>query len=72
MNPLFQSFGEENVCEFTIANVSYFIVNLEFGTVKYWQMMFISPNLPKFSPTKILCYTVAMWLVIKVTLALLK
>ena len=31
-NRSFQSFGEENVGKFTIANIS----NLEFGWVKYW------------------------------------
>ena len=31
------------------------LVNLEFGWVKYWRMTFV---LPKFSPTKILRYTV--------------
>ena len=30
-----KSFGEENVGEFTITNISYFS-NLEFGWVKYW------------------------------------
>ena len=33
-NQSFQSFGEENVGEFTIANISYFS-NQEFGWVKY-------------------------------------
>jgi len=30
----------------------------KFGWVKYWQMTFNSPNLPKFSPARILRYTV--------------
>ena len=50
-NRLFQSFGKENVGEFTIANISYFS-NPEFSWVKYWQMMLISPNSSKFSPPK--------------------
>ena len=44
-----------NVGEFTIANIAT-LVNLEFGGVKYWQMVFSLPNLPKFSPAKILVY----------------
>ena len=52
MNWLFQSFGKGNVGEFTITNIATLV---EFGGVKYWQMVF---NLPKFSPTKILRYTV--------------
>ena len=37
VNQLFQSFGEENVGKFTIANISYgTLVNLEFSWVKYW------------------------------------
>ena len=43
MNQSFQSFGEENVGKFTIANISYFS-NLEFGS--------------KFCPAKILHYKV--------------
>jgi len=34
----------------------------KFGWVKYWQMTFNSPNLQKFSPTTILCYTVYIYL----------
>ena len=45
----------ENVGEFTIAT----LVNLEFGWVKYWRMVLCSPNPPKFSPAKMLHYTVA-------------
>jgi len=30
----------------------------EFGRVRYWQIQFNSPNLPKFSSTRILRYTV--------------
>ena len=30
----------------------------EFGWVKYWQMMFVLPNLTKFSRTTVLRYTV--------------
>ena len=32
------------------------LVILEFGWVKYWRMMFVSPNSPKFSPARILYY----------------
>ena len=32
-----------NADEFTIANIAT-LVNLEFGGVKYWQMVFGSPN----------------------------
>ena len=32
-----------NADEFTIANIAT-LVNLEFGVVKYWQMVFGSPN----------------------------
>ena len=46
-----------NVGEFTIVNIAT-LVNLEFGGVKYWRMVFGSPNKPKFSPAKILRYTV--------------
>ena len=53
-NQSFQSFGEKNVGEFIIANINY----LKFGWVKYWRMTFVSPNSPKFSPTRILHYTV--------------
>ena len=56
-NQSFQSFGRGNVGEFTIANIAT-LVNLEFDGVKYWRMVFGSPNSPKFSPTKILHYTV--------------
>ena len=48
---------EENVGEFTIANIAT-LVNLEFGGVKYRRMVFGLPNSPEFSPTKILHYTV--------------
>ena len=45
-----------------LANLQYLtlatLVNLEFGWVKYWQMAFVSPNSPKFSSAKILCYMV--------------
>ena len=34
------------------------LVILEFGWVKYWQMIFVSPNSPKFSPARILYYMV--------------
>ena len=47
----------ENVGEFTIANIAT-LVNLEFGGVKYWRMVFGSPNPPIFSSAKKLCYTV--------------
>ena len=33
----------ENVGEFTIANIAT-LMNLEFGRVKYWRMVFGSPN----------------------------
>ena len=33
----------ENVGEFTIANIAT-LVNLELGGVKYWRMVFGSPN----------------------------
>ena len=33
----------ENVSEFTIANIAT-LVNLEFGGVKYWRMVFGLPN----------------------------
>ena len=42
----FRVLDRTNVGKFTIANISY-LVNLEFGLVKYWQMMFILPNSPK-------------------------
>ena len=46
----------------TLANLQLYIlatlVNLEFGWVKYWRMTFLSPNSPKFSPARILRYTV--------------
>ena len=32
------------------------LVILEFGWVKYWRMMFVSPTSPKFSPARILYY----------------
>ena len=41
----------ENVGEFTIANIAT-LVNLEFGGVKYWRMVFGSPNPPIFSSAK--------------------
>ena len=47
----------ENVGEFTIANIAT-LVNLEFGGVKYWRMVFGSPNPPIFSSAKKLPYTV--------------
>ena len=50
-NRSFQSFGVENVGEFTIANIAT-LVNLEFGGVKYWRMVFGSPNPPIFSSAK--------------------
>ena len=34
------------------------LVNLEFDSVKYWSMAFVLPKSPKFSPAKILHYTV--------------
>ena len=40
----------------TLANQS--LANLEFGWVKYWRMMYSSPNSPKFSPARILRYMV--------------
>ena len=46
-----------NVGKFTIVNIAT-LVNLEFGGVKYWRMVFGLPNKPKFSPAKILRYTV--------------
>ena len=39
----------ENVGEFTIANIAT-LVNQEFGGVKYWRMVFGSPNPPIFNP----------------------
>ena len=47
----------ENVGEFAIANIAT-LVNLEFGEVKYWRMVFGSPNPPIFSSAKKLRYTV--------------
>ena len=41
----------ENVGEFTIANIAT-LVNLEFGGVKYWRMVFGSLNPPIFSSAK--------------------
>ena len=41
----------ENVGEFTIANIAT-LVNLEFAGVKYWRMVFGSPNPPIFSSAK--------------------
>ena len=50
-NQSFQSFGRGNVGEFTISNIAT-LVNLEFGGVKYWRMVFSLPNSPKFPPPK--------------------
>ena len=47
----------ENVGEFTIANIAT-LVNLEFGGVKYWRMVFGLPNPPIVSSAKKLRYTV--------------
>ena len=55
-NRSFQIFGEENVGKLLIILLAI-LANLEFGWVKYWRMMYSSPNLPKFSPARILCYT---------------
>ena len=51
----------QNVGKFTIAtcNILATLVNLEFGWVKYWQMVFSLPN-SLFSPTKILLCIVFM------------
>ena len=57
-NRSFQSFGEENVGEFTATYILATLVNLEFGWVKYWRMTFLLPNSPKFFPARILHYTV--------------
>ena len=58
-NQSFQSFGEENVGEFTIANISYF------SESRIWLLGKILANgfcvakfAPKFSSAKILRYTV--------------
>ena len=56
-NRSFQTFGEENVGELLMI-LSATLANLEFGWVKYWRMMYSSPNSPKFSPARILRYTV--------------
>ena len=39
--------------------------NLEFRWVKFWQMTFVLPNLLKFSPARILHYTIAISLYCK-------
>ena len=39
----FRVLAGENVGEFTIANIAT-LVNLEFGGVKYWRMVFGLPN----------------------------
>ena len=45
--------------------ISYFIVNLEFGWVKYWRMTFVSTNTyAKVFAAKILHYTVSRLLVV--------
>ena len=54
VNWTFQSFGEENLSKFTIANISY-LSESGIWLVKYWRMIFISP---KVSPAKALCYMV--------------
>ena len=41
----------ENVGKFTIANIAT-LVNLEFGGVKYWRMVFGTPNPLIFSSAK--------------------
>ena len=56
-NRSFQTFGEENVSELLIILLAT-LANLEFGWVKYWRMMYSSPNSPKFSPARVLRYTV--------------
>ena len=56
-NRSFQTFGDENVGELLIILLAT-LANLEFGWVKYWRMMYSSPNSPKFSPARILRYTV--------------
>ena len=53
----FMSFCEENVGEFTIANISYFS-ELRIWLGKILQMAFILPNSLWFSPARILRYTV--------------
>ena len=47
----FRVLVRENVGEFTIANIAT-LVNLEFGGVKYWRMVFGLPNPPIFSSAK--------------------
>ena len=52
-NRSLQSFGKENVGEYLQQLTLATLVNLEFGWVKYWRMVFAPPNSPKFSPAKI-------------------
>ena len=61
-NQSFQTFGEENVGELLIILLAT-LANLEFSWVKYWRMMYSSPNSPKFSPARILRYTVSKILI---------
>ena len=59
-NRSFQILGKENVGKFTNANIGYFSdsgIWLGFF-FKYWQMIFVLPNSPKFSPARILYYMV--------------
>ena len=59
-NRSFQSFGKENIGEFTKLKSLTFSY-LEFGFVKYWRMTFVSPNLP-VSPLEILHYSFSIYL----------
>ena len=56
-NRLFQSFGEEIVGEFTIANISCFSES-GFWLDKTLANVVSFPNSPKFSPARILHYTI--------------
>ena len=57
VNRSFQSSGEENVGEFTIANISYFSESgIWLGKILVNDVRFA--KFTKISPAKILCYTV--------------
>ena len=59
MNRLFWSFGEENVGEFTIANVSYFSESrIWLGKILANDILFA--KFVKVSPARVLCYMVSL------------
>ena len=57
VNRSFQSFSEENFGEFAIANISYFSESgIWLGKILANDVCFV--KFAKFSPAKILCYTI--------------